>query len=237
MLVGQPPFTGATAQSILARHAMDPVPSVRTVRSTVPPGLEAAIAKALAKVPADRFATVGEFADALVAEPAGDFTLPLSRPPARARSTRRLTLAIAAPLLVIAAGAAGWLLSRTDGPVIAPAASAMAVLPFAAASDDTALTRLGRDLAATISANLDGVGDIRMVDRLTILAQTEKHIRPLALRDAAALGRRYGATSVVAGSLARDGTRVRLDMGLFQATVWFLSRGRWSPGRRTACPR
>jgi serine/threonine-protein kinase len=217
MLVGQPPFTGPTAQSILARHAMDPVPSVCTVRNTVPPALEAAIAKALAKVPADRFATVGEFADALVAEPARDLTLPLASRPAGARSTRRLTLRIAAPFLVIAAGAAGWLLSRPDGPRIARAASAMAVLPFAAASEDTALTRLGRDLAATVSANLDGVGDIRMVDRLTILAQTEKHSGPLALRDAAALGRRYGATSVVAGSLARDGAKVRLDVGLFSS--------------------
>jgi TolB-like protein len=217
MLVGQPPFTGPTAQSILARHAMDPVPSVRTVRSTVPPVLEAAIAKALAKVPADRFATVGEFADALVAEPARDVTLPLSSRPTGARSRRRLTLGIAAPFLVIAAGAAGWLLSRPHGPVIAPAASAMAVLPFAAASDDTALARLGRDLAATVSANLDGVGDIRMVDRLTILAQTEKQSGPLALRDAAALGRRYGATGVVAGSLARDGAKVRLDVGLFSS--------------------
>jgi len=215
MLVGAPPFTGPTAQSILARHAMDAVPSVRTVRSTVPPGLEAALAKALAKVPADRFSTGGEFADALVAEPAGDLTLSLSRRPWGARSTRRLTLGIAAPFFVIAAGAVGGLLSRRDGPVIAPAASAMAVLPFAAAGDDTALTRLGRDLAATVSANLDGVGDIRMVDRLTILAQTQKGSGPLILRDAAALGRRYGATSVVAGSIARDGARVRLDVGLY----------------------
>ena len=36
MLAGQPPFTGPTAQAILARHAIDPVPSLRTVRSTVP---------------------------------------------------------------------------------------------------------------------------------------------------------------------------------------------------------
>ena len=215
MLVGQPPFTGPTSQSVLARHAMDPVPSVRTVRSTVPPALEAALAKALAKVPADRFDTVSEFADALVADAVGDLTVPPSRRPAGARSMRRLTLRIAAPFLVIAAGAAAWLLSRSDGPVIAPAASAMAVLPFAATSDDTALARLGRDLAATLSANLDGVGDIRMVDRLTILAQTEKGRGSLVLRDAAALGRRYGATSVVAGSIARDGARVRLDVGLY----------------------
>ena len=76
MLVGQPPFTGPTAQSVIARHLMDPVPSLRTVRSSVSPGLEAAITTALAKVPADRFATAGAFSDALVAGPSTDRTAP-----------------------------------------------------------------------------------------------------------------------------------------------------------------
>ena len=65
MLAGQPPFTGRTAQAILARHAIDPVPSLRTVRSTVPLALDHAISTALAKVPADRFATAGAFVSAL----------------------------------------------------------------------------------------------------------------------------------------------------------------------------
>ena len=37
---GEPPFTGPTAQAILARHAVDPVPPLRTVRSTISPALE-----------------------------------------------------------------------------------------------------------------------------------------------------------------------------------------------------
>ena len=68
MLAGAPPFTGPTAQAILARHAVDPVPPIRTVRETVPPGVERAVLKALAKVPADRYAGAPEFAEAL-AEP------------------------------------------------------------------------------------------------------------------------------------------------------------------------
>ncbi len=44
---------------------VDPVPSLHTVRATVPAGIEWAITKAMAKVPADRFASAGEFADAL----------------------------------------------------------------------------------------------------------------------------------------------------------------------------
>jgi serine/threonine-protein kinase len=66
MLVGQPPFTGATAQSVLARHELDPVPSMRTVRSTIPDRIELAVSRALAKVPTDRFRSVADFVTALM---------------------------------------------------------------------------------------------------------------------------------------------------------------------------
>ncbi len=65
MLAGTPPFTGPTAQAILARHAVDPVAPIRTVRDTVPRGVEQAVLKALAKVPADRYPGATEFAEAL----------------------------------------------------------------------------------------------------------------------------------------------------------------------------
>src|SRR5947207_1296616 len=56
MLAGSPPFTGATAQAIIARHLVDPPPALSVVRSTVSPALEEVIRKSLAKVPADRYA-------------------------------------------------------------------------------------------------------------------------------------------------------------------------------------
>jgi serine/threonine-protein kinase len=65
MLAGQPPFTGPTAQSIIARHAMEAVPSISIVRGTVPPEIEDAISQAMSKVRVDRFKTAAEFADAL----------------------------------------------------------------------------------------------------------------------------------------------------------------------------
>jgi serine/threonine-protein kinase len=64
MLAGDPPFTGPTAPAIIARQLVDPVPSLRTVRPTVPEELERAIEKALAKVPADRYDTAGAFVEA-----------------------------------------------------------------------------------------------------------------------------------------------------------------------------
>lgn len=67
MLAGQPPFTGATTQALLARHALDPVPSLRTVRPDVPETIESAVRKALAKAPEARFGTAEELARALQA--------------------------------------------------------------------------------------------------------------------------------------------------------------------------
>jgi serine/threonine-protein kinase len=66
MLAGDPPFSGVNGQAMLARKAADPVPRLRTVRPDVPPTLEQVIERALARAPADRFATVAEFAAALV---------------------------------------------------------------------------------------------------------------------------------------------------------------------------
>lgn len=67
MLAGEAPFTGATEQAVVARHAIDVVPRVRTVRPTVPQSLEDVIVRAMAKVPADRFPTAAELARALAA--------------------------------------------------------------------------------------------------------------------------------------------------------------------------
>ena len=67
MLTGSVPFTGLTAQAVMARHSIDIAPPIRSVRPTVPDALERAVLTALAKVPADRFATAAQFAGALAA--------------------------------------------------------------------------------------------------------------------------------------------------------------------------
>ena len=65
MLAGQPPFTGATAQVVLARHVTDSVPPITTARSSVPRSVASAITRALGKAPSDRFESVKLFAVAL----------------------------------------------------------------------------------------------------------------------------------------------------------------------------
>jgi TolB-like protein len=207
MLAGQPPFTAPTAQGLLARHAVDPVPSLRTVRATVPPGIERAITTALAKVPADRFATADQLAAALSAPATSTEAL------GRRTPSRRWLVSAAALLAAAAAVAVARPLLRSTGTSVLPSASVIAILPFAPSVADTGLARLGRDLVLTVSATLDGVGEIRTVDPHTVLAQSAGSAS--TLEEGRALGRRFGAGSVLHGSVVRIGPRVRLDLGLF----------------------
>ena len=66
MLAGTPPFTGGTPRAIMARHLLDAPPPLATVRPGVPAAVRQAVGRALSKAPADRFASVRDFADALV---------------------------------------------------------------------------------------------------------------------------------------------------------------------------
>ena len=65
MLVGEPPFTGPTAQAIIARVMTEEPRALTAQRKTIPPGVEAAVFTALEKLPADRFGSAAEFAAAL----------------------------------------------------------------------------------------------------------------------------------------------------------------------------
>jgi len=65
MLTGDPPFTGSTAQAIVARVVTESPRPLVPQRHTIPPHVEAAVLTALEKLPADRFATAAQFAEAL----------------------------------------------------------------------------------------------------------------------------------------------------------------------------
>ena len=65
MLAGEPPVTGPTAQAMIAKLMTERPVHLRVVRSSVPEAVDAAVAKALDKTPADRFASAGDFARAL----------------------------------------------------------------------------------------------------------------------------------------------------------------------------
>ena len=207
MLAGEPPFTGPTAQAIITKRMTGPPPSIRRVRPNVSTELDATLARALAPVPADRFQTAGELLDALTRAASGG-SAPAARP------SRRRVVAVtgaAAAFMAIAAAVAFWWQAR---PVIVPSAAAIVVLPPTPVTPDSALTRLGRELAITVSANLDGVGGIRVQDALGVLANVDASALALSLEQARTLAQRLGAKSVVRGTLIRVGDSVRVDVAL-----------------------
>jgi eukaryotic-like serine/threonine-protein kinase len=65
MLVGQPPFRGSTVTAVIANRLSSPAPSPRTYRDLVPEAVDAAVKKAMASLPADRYSTAAQFAEAL----------------------------------------------------------------------------------------------------------------------------------------------------------------------------
>jgi serine/threonine-protein kinase len=65
MLAGEQPYTGPTMQAVLMKRLSEPVPRVRGGRPSVPEAVDLAITKALAVVPADRYASAAQFAQAL----------------------------------------------------------------------------------------------------------------------------------------------------------------------------
>jgi Tol biopolymer transport system component len=111
MLVGDPPFTGSTAQAIIARHLTDPPPPIATVRTDLDAPVAAAVTRGLSKIPAERFATTSEFAAALTA---ADTTRGATR---RARRTPLVAATFTAGLILITVGVA---LTLSRGPAMTP---------------------------------------------------------------------------------------------------------------------
>jgi Tol biopolymer transport system component len=108
MLVGEPPYVGNSVQAIVAKILSDtPTPITRT-RTLVPPNVDAAVQRALAKSPADRFTSAAKFAEALVNPGYSLPTTTMSTAAATARRVPRLVLGAAALVLAAVAGAALW---------------------------------------------------------------------------------------------------------------------------------
>ncbi|HEV2179707.1 MAG TPA: serine/threonine-protein kinase, partial [Gemmatimonadaceae bacterium] len=190
MLAGVPPFSGPTAQAVLAAHLRDAPPDLHAVRPDVPESLARAISKALAKDPAARFSTAGAFRDAVVAG-AG----PLPRRP---RALTPVVLGIAAGLIVALGSAITWYwrthhLARVDPDVVA-------VAPFDVLDDGLSLWHEG--MVDVLSRNLDGAGPLKTVaPSIVIRLWSGRADR----RSAVSLGRKTGAGLAVFGNISQSG--------------------------------
>ena len=188
MLVGHPPYAGHTAQEILARHALDPIPTVRAARPGVPRQLERAVAKALAKAPADRFATAAQFAGAL------------------AGPRRHLPVYVAVGLLVLVAG--GVVLRQTL--FRPPAEQSVAVLPFVNLSGDTAQEYFSDGVTEELINALTKIHGLQVPARTSSFAFKGKNA------DIREIGRQLNVATVLEGSIRRSEGRLRITAQLIK---------------------
>jgi serine/threonine-protein kinase len=132
MLAGEPPFTGPTAQSMIARRLTESPRPLREVRDTVPDNVAQAVLKALARSPADRFTTAAEFARALEGAPTtGTQTAVTPAAPTRKRGAPPLTLALGIGFVLGLGVLFGWLRTHGSAESLATTGPRMvAVLPF-----------------------------------------------------------------------------------------------------------
>jgi tetratricopeptide (TPR) repeat protein/tRNA A-37 threonylcarbamoyl transferase component Bud32 len=215
MLAGDPPYIGPTAQAILAKQLTQSPPRLGAARA-VPPAVDTAVSRALAKSPPDRFATVGQFAAAL-----GEPTSAARRWPTRAAVTAGVGLA------VITLAVVEWR-TRTRAPparvtatVVTPR-RAIAVLGFQNLSGRSAEAWLSTALSEMLTTELAAGDQLR-----TIPGEDVAQMKiSLALPDADGYGKEtlgrirqsLGADAVVLGSyVPLGGGQVRLDVRLQDA--------------------
>jgi serine/threonine-protein kinase len=155
MLTGEPPHVGATSQAIIARVLTERPRSIRATRSSVPEHVEGAVDQALEKLPADRWPTARDFAEALTgARPVvrgGTIGVSSARVPRSAAEQRRELVAWS--LVAALAIATSYFAIRASRPVDAPMSSEFEVtlpdsleLPATRSIASIALSRDGRTL-------------------------------------------------------------------------------------------
>jgi serine/threonine-protein kinase len=219
MLAGQPPYTGATAQAILARKAVESVPSLRVVRETVPPAVERVVTRALAKVPADRFATATHFKEAL-AQAWTEETAPTRESlPSSARALHRLRWLAAAALLitigVFAAFARARVRDRLVPPRPAPVEQVkLAVLPFENLSGDPAQDYFSNGLTEEMITQLGRLNP----QHLGVIARTSAMRYKNTSAPIDQIGRELGVQYVLEGSARRESGRVRITTQLVRVS-------------------
>jgi serine/threonine-protein kinase len=221
MLSGNPPHTGASAQQIIMKIVTEDAADITRMRKSVPPHVAAALAKALEKLPADRFARASDFAAALTnttfaaTAHSGGRTIQVRGGAAVASRPRRIaTLAAAIGLGCAALGLlAGWLLWRPKPPPSAPVVSRHAMLlPDSAALTGDAsgtVVAIARDGSAFAYVSRLGLM-LRFADRLDFVPVTggRRAVVPFFSPDGQWLG--YQAGSALFKVPLAGGTPIRI---------------------------
>jgi TolB-like protein/tRNA A-37 threonylcarbamoyl transferase component Bud32 len=251
MLVGEVPFTGPNAIAIMARHTMELPPSIQIVRGTVPDELEGAIMHALEKVPADRFATVAQFKEAVLGQGATSTYARRTRAytkeirgtrgftPVR-RRRRTLVLGAAGMVLLGVATLAARYFWHPGGPFVTQAgnlardlsANRIAVLYFENDTRDSTLDHVATGLTESLISQLGQVEGLEPISAggVALFQKSSVTIDSIA--------RTLKVGTLVRGDIREDAGKLRVSVQLvdasgaqFQRASFIVPRGAYLSAR------
>jgi TolB-like protein len=226
MLTGEPPFSGATAQAIIAKLMTSPAPSARVARPAISLAADAAIQRALSPVPADRFASAADFGSALdAAERSGVGAGRESR--VTVTSSRRVPASASLLGLGFLIGI-GVLFAWRRHTDISPAAGgpvALAVLPFDS-QGDTANAYFADGITGEIRGKLSALPGLRVI----ATASSNQYRRSGKPPDQ--IGRELGARYLLTGTVeweqgANNTKRVRVSPELVEVRDGVAPETKW----------
>jgi serine/threonine-protein kinase len=219
MLAGEPPFTGPTAQAVIARRLSQPAPSLRQIRPNIAESVDATLRRALAPVPADRFASTGDFARALTAAASMHGLTAVTRP---AEGSKWPVLAAGVALLlgtILVFRLAG----RTPAASIAsePATGGirLAVLPFHLIGNDSADQYLAEGITEEVTSALSNLGGLRVIDRSSANPYAN------STKTAREIGAALDVDALVSGDVQKAGDEIRIRVKLVEPST---QESKWS---------
>jgi TolB-like protein/Tfp pilus assembly protein PilF/predicted Ser/Thr protein kinase len=221
LLAGRRAFDRPTAVETLSAVIREEAVPLVSIRAGVSNALHVVIARCLAKLPEDRFASTRELATALesltpesseaavVSRSSEATTTPRPAPPAIARFSVPRWLILVIVSLTLTFGVAAWNRWRVTSP---PAITSMAVLPFENSATDPEIEYLGDGLTESLIAHLARVPTLKVMARGTV-------IRFKGLGDPQKAGRTLGVGAVVTGTVARRSDRVVISAELIDSST------------------
>ncbi|MDQ8164522.1 MAG: protein kinase [Gemmatimonadota bacterium] len=237
MLAGEPPFTGKNSMQIMARHAMEQVPSIRIVRNVVPEDIENAIFISMNKSPADRPQNAEQFAQLLGLPIGATASMRIMTPTMQRRVPSGAQTAIAAmqarpwwkkPLVlagaavaVAAVGVGAWSMSKGGGgasTTVGPEARRIAVLYFTDQSRDSSLTPVADGLTEGLTRALSGGSSFTVISTSGAARFRGSSAPPDSIAQALRAG------FLVRGEVEPEGENVRISVRLDDASGANLKR-------------
>ncbi len=210
MLAGEPPFTGPTAQAVIAKRFSGDVPSVRRGRPGVAETIDRMISKALAPVPSDRWQSAEAFRRAIIEERSSASAPPPGPTKVAPRARRPMLLGSVLALIAVLGIWSAFHFSRASQPAAAIART-IAVLPLVNVGGDSTQEFFADGMTDELTSTLGKIPGLR------VAARSSAFVFKGQSADARDVGARLHVASVLEGSVRRAGSQIRVSAQLINA--------------------